>query len=623
MHRKGLLLVSAVVLISLIAFFSYRKPSERLTVRPQVSQTVITVDLTARSEVPSTSVNVCANCHKTEYDLWAQSQHALANRLVDPAKDQEAMSKHKLDGNPEAVIGVAPLIQYLIAFPGGRLQTLDSGYDPQRKEWFGTQDPKRETQDWGYWKNRGMNWNAQCAFCHMTNLQKGYDLDADSYKTTWDAMGITCAQCHGPMKEHLANPGTAITGFTDEQAMDNCASCHSRRGETTGTFHPGDLFLDHFRPARADDSLVYYADGQVREEVYEWGSFLMSRMRHKGVICADCHDPHSGKLKFAVDNNALCMNCHAGPGLRNATVINPAIHLHHKEGSRGNACVECHMPITKYMVRDPRRDHGFTSPDPQLTKEIGIPNACGRCHVDEGVDWAVQWVDQWYGKRMKRPARERARLIVRAQNQDATVVPELIEWIRKEEIPMWHATLISLLTPWTSRKDVQIQLIESLKRPDALVRSAAVQTLAHLEGAEQALSTLRNDPVRLVRLDAAWATLGKSDQDQKAYDELLQEIRFNSDQPAGAVRQSQLALIENRPQDAESWMRKAVSWDATSAAEQQMLGQVLNAIGKKEEAATAFQTAAKMEPQNPDHPYRNSDRCERFAAIHELYQQFC
>ena len=39
------------------------------------------------------------------------------------------------------------------------------------------------------------------------------------------------------------------------------------------------------------------------------------------------------------------------------------------------------------MARDPRHDHGFTIPDPLLTKELGIPNACNRCHADKTVDW--------------------------------------------------------------------------------------------------------------------------------------------------------------------------------------------------------------------------------------------
>ena len=96
--------------------------------------------------------------------------------------------------------------------------------------------------------------------------------------------------------------------------MENCASCHARREELNGKFHVGDKFSDHYRLSLPDEAGLYYPDGQVKEEDYEkFGSFSMSRMGNKGVSCIDCHNPHSGKLLLPVENNALCMSCHAPP----------------------------------------------------------------------------------------------------------------------------------------------------------------------------------------------------------------------------------------------------------------------------------------------------------------------
>ena len=66
-------------------------------------------------------------------------------------------------------------------------------------------------------------------------------------------------------------------------------------------------FLDYFEPVLLDSGL-YHADGQILDEVYEYGSFTQSKMYHKGVRCTDCHDPHSLKLKF--EGNRLCTQCH-------------------------------------------------------------------------------------------------------------------------------------------------------------------------------------------------------------------------------------------------------------------------------------------------------------------------
>ena len=77
--------------------------------------------------------------------------------------------------------GWFPLQQYLIPFPGGRLQTLHIAWDSRDNKWFrvppeGPVDP----DDWLYWTNAAQNWNGMCAQCHSTNLQKNYDPVTDS-----------------------------------------------------------------------------------------------------------------------------------------------------------------------------------------------------------------------------------------------------------------------------------------------------------------------------------------------------------------------------------------------------------------------------------------------------------
>ena len=54
---------------------------------------------------------------------------------------------------------------------------------------------------------------------------------------------------------------------------------------------------------------LYQPDGQMLDEVYNYGSFKQSKMYAAGVTCSDCHDPHSAKLKLAGDK--VCLQCHA------------------------------------------------------------------------------------------------------------------------------------------------------------------------------------------------------------------------------------------------------------------------------------------------------------------------
>jgi hypothetical protein len=61
--------------------------------------------------------------------------------------------------------------------------------------------------------------------------------------------------------------------------IDTCAQCHARRSQIADGYRAGLPFQDFYRPALLSPDL-YYADGQQRDEVYSWGSFLQSRMYH-------------------------------------------------------------------------------------------------------------------------------------------------------------------------------------------------------------------------------------------------------------------------------------------------------------------------------------------------------
>lgn len=592
---------------------------------------VIDAALRERSQHPPGGAVACASCHRAIFEEWAASQHARANRLVSDAEDRAAFEPRRRvehgsfvtemkgaggdgflfaasfsNGAPEtfraeAVIGITPLRQYLVSHPGGRLQAVDMGFDPRSNEWFNVfGDEDRQPHEWGHWRNRSMTWNAQCAFCHMTGFEKNYDPVSDTYASSWQAMGIACAQCHVNVRPATRDE-CAVTGgvraVSAGRGMENCASCHARREELFGTFKPGDAFDDHFRLALPDQPGVFHADGQVREEDFEYASFLMSRMGHKGVTCLDCHAPHSAKLLLPVENNALCMRCHASPGAKGAIPIDPTAHSFHRADSPGNRCVECHMPLNTYMMRDGRRDHGFTIPDPLMTVEHGIPNACNRCHTDRSPGWAEEYTRTWYGNRMERRTRERTRVVARAHAGDAGVVTQLVALAAGEEIAAWRAALAGLLRPWNGEPAVDSFLRGEAGHASPLVRSAALR--ARGEAPVEALS----DPSALVRVDAA---LLRYEQDPRSRPsnmaEVLAYLDNISDQPAGALRQAQRASLENRPADAEFWAARALAWDP-SAVPHHVLGRLQFANGKPAEAVSNLHAAASLERDNAEYSF--------------------
>lgn len=574
----------------------------------------------------------CGKCHVAEFEQWKASNHANANRLVSVEKDGEAFKGHfeladdserfefLRDGEKftlsvsgpvigdrkfpvEGVIAVEPLRQYLLATGNGRYQTTAIAWDVNKKEWFDVfpNDP-REPEAWGHWLGQGMNWNSNCATCHMTEFKKNYDVPTHGYRSTWRFHGISCVQCHAGSADHARRATAGDTKapglrLTPAQNLDNCASCHSRREQLTADeFRAGERFHDHHTLALPDQPGVYHPDGQILDEDFEFGSFMMSRMGGKaGVVCMDCHNPHTLATRLPVKDNQLCMSCH-GTGMKDAPKIDPVAHSRHAAGSEGNQCVACHMPTTVYMARDPRHDHGFLSPDPRLTKETGVPNACNRCHQDKSTDWAIEAAEKWFGPNMNERTRERARIMHRAQRGDPAMLSEHLALLAREEVPAWRATLVGMLAPFLNEQRVFNAGLGALRDPDPMVRQRAARLLSDHPGATEAISALQKDPFRTVRLEAHFA--GRSA--LKAESEQMRELRAyldaNADRPSGTLKSAELALAQNQPDLAAQHVQQAVRLDPRSAAAMRDGAIVLARANKPGEAMEMLEQAVRVEP---------------------------
>jgi predicted CXXCH cytochrome family protein len=408
----------------------------------------------AHADEPATYTGsaACAGCHKAEAALWKTSHHALSMQPATVATvrgdfadaafvhggvtttfhrtgDTFRVRTDGSDGKPQDydiayTFGVYPLQQYLIAFPGGRLQALGIAWDSRPKDqggqrWFHLYpDHTPPAGDPMHWTGREQTWNYQCAACHSTNLRKDYDLAGNSYTTAWTDVDVSCEACHGPGSRHVAmahqpafgdvrmgltnwlkpagtgrwemDPRTGIARRTEKLVsteIETCAACHARRSVIVQAPPPGGPFLDSFRPALLEAGM-YHADGQIDGEVFEYGSFVQSRMYRAGVTCSNCHEPHSAQLKAA--GNGLCAQCHL------PAKFDVPEHTHHAAAGPGAQCVNCHMPAKTYMVVHERRDHSFRVPRPDLSASLGTPDACTQCHKDRTPDWAAKSIAGWF-----------------------------------------------------------------------------------------------------------------------------------------------------------------------------------------------------------------------------------
>ncbi len=536
--------------------------------------------------------------------------------------------------------GFTPLQQYLIEFPDGRIQALGIGWDTRPvseggQRWFHLYpDLSINAGDELHWTGLQQNWNFMCADCHSTKLRKGYSSASNSFKTSWSDINVGCEACHGPGRQHLAwtaqndslkqedtNFGLAFllhdrkgiawlmnpeTGSAERQQTRTtnreigvCAACHSRRGLLKPGIENDGSFLDHYRPALLSDAL-YYADGQIKEEVYVWGSFKQSKMYAAGVSCSDCHEPHS--LKLRAEQEQVCARCHL------STKYASTQHHKHKAGSTGANCLECHMPETTYMVVDPRRDHSIRIPRPDLSPGSASPNACNHCHTDKSSEWASdQFVRMW--PEVEQPFQNWTKAITLARSGMHRAEIELIGIIGDKQAPeIARATALSELAGFLSPLSGQV-LQAALTDQSPLVRLAALGVLDTLpaQNRYQFAAPLLTDPVLAVRIEAARVSapaLGtrlapeKQAVLQTALHEYVAAQEENADRPESHLNLGNMYLQSGNKVEAEKAYRRAIKLDPNFAPGYVNLADLYRVQGMDQAARAVLKQAIKIQPEH-------------------------
>ena len=434
--------------------------------------------------------------------------------------------------------GIYPLQQYLVPFPAGRYQALNVVWDTRPakeggQRWFHLY-PKEAVphDDPLHWTGPYQNWNYMCADCHSTNVKKGFTAATNSYATTWSELNVSCEACHGPGSAHVAwgeavkagkakkddaDKGLVVTlndhdnatwefdmktGIakrsvprTSRAVVETCARCHARRSVVAADYVFGQPVMQTYRPALLTEGF-YFADGQIQDEVYEYGSFLQSKMYAAGVTCTNCHNAHD--LKVPVSADRVCAACHL------PEKFDTPKHTFHKAGSTGSRCTSCHMPTRDYMVVHARHDHSFRVPRPDLSVSIGVPNACTQCHRNKSNAWAADAALRWWGDKARQETHY-GQVMHAAREEEASAEAALQQLVGDAARPgIRRATAASMLAR-TGGATSTAALSRALTDPDPLVRDGALTAAEGLAPAQRLplVSPLLRDPVRTVRIDAA------------------------------------------------------------------------------------------------------------------------
>jgi tetratricopeptide (TPR) repeat protein len=617
----------------------------------------------------------CIDCHKREFGLWRSSDHARAMDLPNDSTvlgdfDNATFTKHGItsrftknkggyfvrtegedgkmhDYRVSYVFGYRPLQQYLIEFPGGKLQTLPLCWDTRPKKaggerWFHIYGDERiPPNDILFWTRVAQNWNYMCAECHSTNLLKKYDRKQGKYATSWTDISVACEACHGPGSEHVAwantmskggkpQPGdsmgltvrlkdpdrgtwtmdvktgnsTRTTPLRSDVLLETCARGHARRSQLQEPYIPGQPLMTTHLPSILDERL-YFADGQIMDEVYEYASYKQSKMYQRGVICSDCHEPHSMKV-YALDNT-LCYRCHL------AEKYGARSHHFHNPDSTGASCIDCHMPTRTYMGVDVRRDHSYRIPRPAFTEQFGVPNTCNACHPGKSVRWAAGLVTKWYGR--KDADTLHYAYALRAGRTGTPDAPGLLARLAEDRSApaIVRATALSMLPRFP--EDVSADVVRrALLDGEPLLRLGAAQALSLLPATEQFSQAkhLLNDNLLAIRIEATVALLdvpqaSLPDESRDLMEKAIHEYRsvqeFNADHPSAHMNLGNLALRGRDFATAEAEYRKAIQMEPAFMLSYVNLADLYRLKGEEEKGEQVLKDALKMNPDFADAHY--------------------
>lgn len=609
----------------------------------------------------------CINCHENEAEAWQGSHHDMAMRHATSdavlGDFNDAVFSHNGEDNRfyrkdneywvniqgpnngysdykiSYTFGFEPLQQYMVEFPDGRIQLIPFAWDSRDKKeggqrWFHLY-PDQTIHDEFYWTNTGQNWNFMCADCHSTNLQKNYDIESDTYQTSWSEINVSCEACHGPAEHHVKwanndhNQRINHFGFDRDlsQAVEEwvfkeghstlqpknirqthqvqtCTQCHSRRTQLTDSRdydHVQGSFFDRYR-LNLVSSELYYHDGQIYDENYVYGSFLQSQMAEKGVTCTNCHDPHTAKLK--IPQEAVCLQCHV------ASEYNSPKHTMHKMGTEAAQCTTCHMPETTYMQVDPRRDHSWHVPRPDLSHHINTPNVCLDCHQSEGKDnqWATKKLIEHFPN-SKYLNQQHFGVAFYADAIGHRGAEGALSMIAQDhsQAPIIRASALERMAGNTGN-NTTVALARAVKNDDEMLRLASIAGSSGYDWQDRwkMLSPLLDDSVLAVRSDAAgalvfhWSQLNTEQKAQltPALNDYIMVQEFNADRGFGRTNLGNVYAAQGDYQTAINWYKGSITVEPYFENAYVNLADVYRRLSDEEMVMSTLQQGVTNQPKS-------------------------
>jgi len=427
---KKIIYFIITVLILGVGYFAYTNGIKIYPFYSQLTQTHIGTakDLqdNAQKKAYYVGASKCKKCHKDNYYEWSHSRHP--RMIQDIKKDSSAVVANFSLLPKDADFTLKDAI-YTIGGKFKQRYMMEKDFNGTKDYIVGNYQWNVQTNKWQKFKswndwykgayphsNKEVPTSNACDGCHFTGFMSRHKrVDA----------GISCEACHGPGSNHIANPNSKIykASLSDPVRQNEvCLQCHMRdRDKRLEDENLSAIYGDAkdypfgYEPGRSlakykmvapfelgHETHEFYANGAAKKNRSQGNEFVHSMMGRHGITCINCHDPHTLQPTAQKNSgNALCMKCHSFDSIIGPHEKDLTAHTHHKAGSKGSLCVECHMPKTgKHTGKSPLtvRSHLFGFVTPAQTLKYGMPketNACYACHKDKSMKTLQSDLEGW------------------------------------------------------------------------------------------------------------------------------------------------------------------------------------------------------------------------------------
>lgn len=439
---------------------------------------------------------------------------------------------------------------------------------------------------------------AQCLHCHNTWIDRSPG-SPETFRRETALLGVTCERCHGPGREHVAyheqhpkdRDGKAIVhpgSLSRERLLDLCAQCHDNAIQFRRppfTYQPGEVLSVFFRVPKYE----LIEDNHVANQN---GGMQASRCFQQSdtLTCVTCHDPHherSSENAGAVS----CAKCHTATDCREHERLPVDIQ---------GKCIACHMPESnKVQVNFRTEREAFVAPVKRWEHKIAVyPEARDavllewlKSHSDAASAVKADALTRSLGEFWRQRGAN-----YQKQYRFLMAIDAYREAERFESKPESQHAIQELVDIQTSLLDDWFQATHDI---DQGRHHEAIALL------EKVLSVNPKMARAHGRLGTLYAATGDRDRGIRHL-QISTELDPNDGYGHGML--GWLAYLDNRNEEALRHFQTATELEPMNPKLRYQLGLTLAALGRLEDAASAFR---EVLVNAPDHV----DACHALAQI--------